>query len=86
VLAVAEGNQCQDGPDFQVANRAEPRSATPGARCTLRPSLSLYGRPGDRVHWRGYVGSFLRDVDEAEAAVLIGTRTYRVRRADLQPV
>ena len=43
-------------------------------------------QPGDPVHWRGYTGSYLRDVENGQADVLIGTRTYRVVRADLRPV
>jgi hypothetical protein len=41
-------------------------------------------RPGDRVHWRGYTGSFLRDADDGQAAILIGTRTYLVHKAELR--
>ena len=47
---------------------------------TIEPSW----RPGDKVYWRGYIGAFLRDVDDAQAEVLIGTRTYRVHRGELQ--
>jgi hypothetical protein len=42
-------------------------------------------RPGDKVHWRGYIGAYLRDVGEAEAEIMIEMRTYLVRRADLRP-
>jgi hypothetical protein len=43
-------------------------------------------RPGDKVYWNGYTGAFLRNVEDGQAEILIGTRTYRVSRADLQPV
>jgi len=41
-------------------------------------------RAGDKVHWQGYIGFFLHDDDGGYAEVLIGTRTYRVRRAELR--
>ena len=43
-------------------------------------------RPGDKVHWRGYAGAFLRDAVDDQAEILIGTRTYLVRKGELQPV
>jgi hypothetical protein len=36
------------------------------------------------VHWRGYTGAFLRDTVDGQAEVLIGTRTYLVRKIELQ--
>jgi hypothetical protein len=36
------------------------------------------------VLWNGYVGTFLREMVDDHAEVLIGTRTYRVRKAELQ--
>jgi len=41
-------------------------------------------RAGDKVHWQGYIGFFLQDDNDGYAQVLIGTRTYRVRRAELR--
>jgi hypothetical protein len=41
-------------------------------------------RPGDRVIWNGYAGSFLRETSDGYAEVLIGRRTYRGRKIDLQ--
>ena len=40
---------------------------------------------GDKVRWREYTGHYLRDVEETEADIIIGQRTYRVQRADLRP-
>jgi hypothetical protein len=40
-------------------------------------------RPGDKVRWNGYVGTFLRDTVEGQAEVLIGTRTYLIGRGEL---
>jgi hypothetical protein len=40
--------------------------------------------PGDRVHWRGYTGSYLRDADDGQAEIMIGERRYLVQRGDLR--
>lgn len=40
-------------------------------------------RPGDKVRWREYAGFYMRDVDEAEAEIMIGARKYRVQRREL---
>ena len=58
--------------------RTRRAAATPAV---IEPSW----RPGDKVHWRGYIGGYLRDVAEAEAEIMIGRRKYLVRRDDLQP-
>lgn len=67
----------------------EPRKASQrlSRGAVLRPTaiaIAPSWQPGAKVRWREYAGFYLRDVDEAEAEVLIGTRKYRVRRADLQ--
>ena len=50
-----------------------------------RPTLTEpIWRAGDKVHWHGYIGFFLQDDDDGYAEVLIGTRTYRARRAELR--
>ena len=50
-----------------------------------RPTLTEpLWRAGDKVHWHGYIGFFLQDDDDGYAQVLIGTRTYRARRAELR--
>jgi hypothetical protein len=52
-----------------------------------RPTLAEpIWRAGDKVHWHGYIGVFLRDTDDDDgtAEVLIGTRSHRVRRAELR--
>jgi hypothetical protein len=42
---------------------------------------------GARVAWNGRIGLFLRDGDDAGLVeVLIGSRTYRVRRAEVRSV
>jgi hypothetical protein len=48
----------------------------------IKPARS----PGDRVHWRGYTGSYLRDADDGQAEIMIGERRYLIQRADLRPV
>ena len=40
---------------------------------------------GDRVKWQHHTGTYLRDaVDEDLAEILIGQRTYRVKKVDLR--
>jgi hypothetical protein len=40
--------------------------------------------PGARVAWQGRVGMFLRDADDDQVELMIGSRTYRVRRAEVR--
>lgn len=41
-------------------------------------------RTGDKVIWNGYTGTFLREPVDNHAEVLIGTRTYRLSKAELR--
>jgi hypothetical protein len=54
-------------------------SATP-ARVWTTPTW----RTGDKVLWNGYTGTFLRETVDNHAGVLIGTRTYRLPKVELQ--
>ena len=55
------------------------------ARRVPRPTLTEpTWRAGDKVHWQGYIGFFLQDDDDGYAQVLIGTRSYRVRKVELR--
>ena len=66
----------------QPSERQEERRAP---RPVPRPTLvEPIWRAGDKIHWQGYIGFFLHDDDGGYAEVLIGTRTYRVRRAELR--
>jgi len=42
-------------------------------------------KPGDRVIWRDCSGQYLRDVEDGQAHVLIGARTYLVQVGELRP-
>jgi hypothetical protein len=42
-------------------------------------------KPGDRVIWRDCAGQYLRDVEDGQAHVLIGARTYLVAVGELRP-
>ena len=42
-------------------------------------------RPGDRVVWRDCTGQYLREVEDGQAHVLIGARTYFVAVGELRP-
>jgi hypothetical protein len=62
----------------KASQRRTRRAAAPIA--VIEPSW----RPGDKVLWKGYNGSFLRDADDGQAEVLIGAQTYRVDRDELR--
>jgi hypothetical protein len=49
------------------------------SRTTIEPTW----RPGDKVRWNGYTGTFLRDTVDGQAEVLIGTKTYLIGRGEL---
>jgi len=40
--------------------------------------------PGAKVAWQGRIGLFLREAEDDQVEVLIGSRTYRVRRAEVR--
>ena len=50
------------------------------ARSLIAPTW----RTGDKVLWNGYTGTFLRETVDDHAEVLIGTRTYRLPKAELR--
>ena len=39
---------------------------------------------GAKVAWQRRIGLFLREADDDQVEVLIGSRTYRVRRAEVR--
>jgi hypothetical protein len=41
-------------------------------------------QPGAKVAWSDRVGTFLREADDDQVEMLIGDRTYRVRRAEVR--
>jgi hypothetical protein len=65
-----------------------PRKASQRHRRTAAPApvaIAPSWRPGDRVRWKDYTGTFLRETGDGEAEVLIGARTYRVAAGELRP-
>ena len=62
----------------RATTRVTRRSST--GKTPVRPAW----RTGDKVLWQGYSGTFLRDTVDGQVEVLIGTRTYRVARGELQ--
>ena len=64
--------------------RASQRHSRPAASAPIAVVLMPSWMPGDRVRWKDYTGQFLRDTVDGECELLIGTRTYRVRRSELQ--
>ena len=67
------------GGEQRKASQRHARPAAP-AKIVVAPRWHT----GDKVYWQGYVGQFLRDTPGGEAEVLIGTRTYRVRKSEMQ--
>jgi hypothetical protein len=41
---------------------------------------------GAKVAWQGRIGLFLREADDDQVEVLIGSRTYRLRRGEVRSV
>jgi hypothetical protein len=66
------------GEPRKASQRHSRRSAP--AQTAIEPRW----RPGAKVHWRGYIGSYLRDADDGQAEILIGARTYRVQPGELK--
>ena len=64
--------------------RASQRHSRPAAPAPIAVVLMPNWVPGDRVRWKDYTGQFLRDTVDGQVEVLIGTRTYRVARGELQ--
>jgi hypothetical protein len=65
----------------------EPRKASQRRTRRAAPTPTLIEpswNTGDKVLWNGYMGTFLRETVDDHAEVLIGTRTYRVRKAELR--
>jgi hypothetical protein len=55
-------------------------SHSPAPTAWVTPDWS----PGARVAWNGRIGLFLREAEDGRVEVLIGSRTYRVRRAEVR--
>ena len=67
-----------------AAPAGKPRNAVSGTRRRRRLGSRRSGQPGARVAWNGRIGMFLREADDDQVEVLIGSRTYRVRRAEVR--
>ena len=78
------GGECQDAHACQAAHRAGHRSGTVASPYPRQPWRPQPNSAGDRVIWRDCAGQFLRDVEEGQAHVLIGARTYLVAVSELR--
>jgi hypothetical protein len=67
-----------------TARPPQPARERRGRRVPLPTLVEPIWSAGDKVHWRGYIGFFLQEDDDGYAEVLVGTRTYRVRKAELR--
>jgi hypothetical protein len=66
------------GTPRKASQRHSRRAAAPIA--VIEPTW----RPGDKVQWQGYIGTYLRETVDGQVEILVGTRTYRVRKVELQ--
>jgi hypothetical protein len=63
-----------------------PRKASQKRARPAAPQLAVFAGPtwsaGDRVRWQHHTGTYLREARDEDdmAEILIGQRTYRVRR------
>ena len=64
--------------------KPSPQPPAPPAAPPPQIRVAPAWRPGDKVRWQGYAGTFLRETVDDQAEVLIGTRTYRVDRGELR--
>ena len=67
-----------------AARKASQRRSHPAARVPAAITPIPTWCPGDTVRWKDHTGRFLRDADDDQVEVLIGGRTYRVRRAEVR--
>jgi hypothetical protein len=77
--------KCQDAHDCRAANHEKHRSDEPVARRQPRLLSSQNGARAIRCIG-GYISAYLRDILDGQAEVLIGTRTYLVRKMSVGPV
>ena len=76
---ILPANRPRESPQ-QRSPSATPPPVPVRARVPIAPTW----RTGDKVLWNGYTGTFLRETIDDHAEVLIGTRTYRLRKAELR--
>ena len=83
ILGASEGERWHKH-DYRAAPGGKHRSAVSGTR--RRPPLWVTPawQPGAKVAWNGRIGLFLREAEDDQVELLIGSRTYRVRRAEVR--
>ena len=65
--------------------RNPPQQPGPSAASVPAPARTVSAwRTGDKVLWNGYAGAFLRETIDDHTEMLIGTRTYRLPKAELR--
>jgi hypothetical protein len=69
---------------YRATRSGKPRSrvghAPPGPTAWVTPTWQA----GAKVAWQGRIGMFLREAEDDQVELLIGSRTYRVRRAEVR--
>ena len=71
-------------PAGRPRNPQQHRSAAAPVLSSASVQVAPIWRTGDKVFWNGYMGTFLRETVDDHAEVLIGIRTYRLRKAELR--
>ena len=71
-------------PASKPRNPQQHRSAAAPVLSSASVQVIPIWRTGDKVFWDGYMGTFLRETVGNHAEVLIGVRTYRLRKAELR--
>ena len=75
------GTRRLPGGGPRKASQRNKRNVSSSGAAKITPAWRL----GDRVHWKGRIGTFRRDVGDGEhAEVVIESRVYRVGIGELQ--
>ena len=65
---------------LRKASQRDVYHAPPEPRQWITPTWE----PGAQVAWNGRIGLFLREAEDDRVEVLIGSRTYQMRRAEVR--
>jgi len=80
IISISTGNHDRTNSPSRETAEAVAATACPAPQIRVAPTW----RPGDRVRWQGYTGTFLRETVDDQAEVLIGTRTLRLPKTELR--
>ena len=72
-------------PSGAPRKASQRRSRPAAAPAPVAVAAGPRWKPGDKVIWRDCAGQYLRDMEDGQAHVLIGARTYLVAIGELRP-